>query len=296
MLRANRDLPLDRDASARYLPWLIAVMVYLAALGLVGALVMNKVVARWTAGLQGTATVQIPPEDPAGGGAGRAARLDRAIEILLAADGVTDARVLEPDEIAALIEPWLGAGADYADLPLPDLIAVTFDPARAPDLDRLAAELAAAVPGTLLDDHQRWLARLTDLARSIELVAGFVVALIAFAAVATVIFATRMGLSLHAPIIHLLHLIGAQDAYVAQQFQAHALRLTLRGGALGVALAALTVLLLQRIAAGLDDLPVPSFELGPYDWTLLVVLPAVVAGIAMVTARFTVLRTLGRLP
>jgi len=56
------------------------------------------------------------------------------------------------------------------------------------------------------------------------------------------------------------------------------------------------VLLLQRIAAGLDDLPVPSFVLGPYDWILLIVLPAIVAGIAMATARFTVLRTLGRLP
>jgi len=296
MLRAGRDLPFDRDASARYLPWLIAVMVYLAALGLVGALVMNKVVARWSAGLEGAATVQIPPEDPAGGGAGQAARLNSAIGILLATEGITSAKVLEPDEIAKLIEPWLGAGADYGDLPLPDLVAVTFDPAKAPDLDRLAGDLARAVPGAVLDDHQRWLARLTDLARSIQLVAGFAVALIALAAVATVIFATRMGLSLHAPIIELLHLIGAQDSYVAQQFQSHALRLTLRGGVLGVCLAAITVLLLQRIAGGLQELPMPSLALGPFDWALLIALPLIVAGIAMATARFTVLRTLGRLP
>jgi len=296
MLRAGRDLPLDRDASARYLPWLIAVMVYLAALGVIGALVMNKMVAHWSAGLQGAATVQIPPEDPAGGGAGRAARVDRAIEILLATEGVSGAEVLEPDEIAALIEPWLGAAADYGDLPLPDLVAVTFDPANAPNLERLAGDLARAVPGSALDDHQRWLAQLADLARSIELVAGFVVALIGLAAVATVIFATRMGLSLHAPIIELLHLIGAQDGYVAEQFQSNALRLTLRGGVLGVCLAAITVLLLQRIAGNLQDLPVPALALGLFDWALLIVLPPIVAGIAMATARFTVLRTLGRLP
>lgn len=295
MLRVRRDLPLERDASARYLPWLIAIMVYLAALGLVGALFMNKVVARWSAGLEGAATVQIPPQDPAGGG-GRAQRLDRAIEILLATRGVTDARVLEPDELAELIEPWLGAGAEYGDLPLPDLIAVTFDPAVAPDFDRLAEALAGAVPGAVVDDHQRWLARLTDMARSIELVAGSVVALVGLAAVTTVIFATRMGLSLHAPIIELLHLIGAQDSYVAAQFQSHALRLTLRGGVLGVLLAAITVALLQRIAGGLQDLPVASLALGVVDWGLLLLLPLIVAGIAMATARVTVLRTLGRLP
>lgn len=295
MLRVRRDLPLERDASARYLPWLIAIMVYLAALGLVGALFMNKVVARWSAGLEGAATVQIPPQDPAGGG-GRAQRLDRAIEILLATRGVTDARVLEPDELAELIEPWLGAGAEYGDLPLPDLIAVTFDPAVAPDFDRLAEALAGAVPGAVVDDHQRWLARLTDMARSIELVAGSVVALVGLAAVTTVIFATRMGLSLHAPIIELLHLIGAQDSYVAAQFQSHALRLTLRGGVLGVLLAAITVALLQRIAGGLQDLPMASLALGVVDWGLLLLLPLIVAGIAMATARVTVLRTLGRLP
>jgi cell division transport system permease protein len=295
MLRVRRDLPLERDASARYLPWLIAIMVYLAALGLVGALFMNKVVARWSAGLEGAATVQIPPQDPAGGGS-RAQRLDRAIEILLATRGVTDARVLEPDELAELIEPWLGAGAEYGDLPLPDLIAVTFDPAVAPDFDRLAEALAGAVPGAVVDDHQRWLARLTDMARSIELVAGSVVALVGLAAVTTVIFATRMGLSLHAPIIELLHLIGAQDSYVAAQFQSHALRLTLRGGVLGVLLAAITVALLQRIAGGLQDLPVASLALGVVDWGLLLLLPLIVAGIAMATARVTVLRTLGRLP
>lgn len=295
MLRVRRDLPLERDASARYLPWLIAIMVYLAALGLVGALFMNKVVARWSAGLEGAATVQIPPQDPAGG-SGRAQRLDRAIEILLATRGVTDARVLEPDELAELIEPWLGAGAEYGDLPLPDLIAVTFDPAVAPDFDRLAEALAGAVPGAVVDDHQRWLARLTDMARSIELVAGSVVALVGLAAVTTVIFATRMGLSLHAPIIELLHLIGAQDSYVAAQFQSHALRLTLRGGVLGVLLAAITVALLQRIAGGLQDLPVASLALSVVDWGLLLLLPLIVAGIAMATARVTVLRTLGRLP
>jgi cell division transport system permease protein len=296
MLRPNPDLPLDRDASARYLPWLIAVMVYLAALGLAGALVMNKVVARWSAGLDGVATVQIPPEDPAGGGGGRADRLERAVEVLLATDGVTGAEILAPEEIAQLVEPWLGAGADYGDLPLPDLVAVTFDPAAAPDLDRLAVDLARAVPGAVLGDHQRWLSRLTNVAHSIELVASLVVALVGFAAVATVIFATRMGLSLHAPIIELLHLIGAQDAYVAAQFESHALRLTLRGGVLGVCLAAITVLLLQRIAGGLQDLPVPGLALGLFDWLLVIGLPLIVAAIAMATARFTVLRTLGRLP
>ena len=36
------DIPFDRDGSGRFLPWLVALMVYLAALALSGALVLER--------------------------------------------------------------------------------------------------------------------------------------------------------------------------------------------------------------------------------------------------------------
>lgn len=294
MLFRRSDLPLERDPSGRFLPWLVTVMVYLAALALVGALAMNRVLAHWDTGLSGRITVQVPQAQ--GAGADPAEAINRVIDRLMATSGVTAAEVLEPDEIMRLLEPWLGAGAATQELPLPALISVEVDRDNPPDLDRLARELAQAAPGAVVDDHQAWLGRLRDLARSVGFVAALVVVLVGACAIANVVFATRMGLSVHGQVIELLHLIGAQDSYVARQFQAHALRLALRGGVLGLVLAVLTVILLGQVLARAETALLPSFSLHGLDWSILAALPLIVALIAMLTARLTVLRTLGRMP
>ena len=296
MLRRHSDLPLERDPSGRFLPWLVAVMVYLAALALVCAMAMNKVVERWDRGLSNSITVQIPAPDTVSAGGNAEASVDRVIELLLETSGITSAEFLEPDEIAELLRPWLGADAPYQDLPLPILIAVKLDPAAAPDLDRLARQLAEAVPGSVLDDHQSWLGKLLDLARSVELVSALVLVLVGTCAITMVVFATRMGLAIHGKIIELLHLIGAQDSYVAREFQSHALNLALRGGALGLLLSLLTLFLVGRLVSRVESALFPEFSLLPVELALLALLPLVIAAVAMLTARWTVLRTLGRMP
>ncbi len=298
MLFRRGDLPLNRDPTGRFLPWLVALMVYLAALALVCAMVMNKMVERWDTGLSGSITVQIPPKqgDPTEAGAAADASLDAVIEILLATPGVISAEVLGPDEIVRLLEPWLGAGASYGDLPLPELIAVGIDRSAAPDFEELSRRLAQAAPGTILDDHQSWLGQLLDLARTIELVAALVVILVGASAVTMVVFATRMGLAIHGRVIELLHLIGAQDSYVAREFEMHSLKLALRGGVFGLALAVITVVLVERLFERMEAVLLPDLSLVPGEWALLALLPLVVAGIAMLTARLTVFGTLGRMP
>lgn len=288
--RSRQAVPLDRDTSGRYLPLLVAIMVYLAALAIAGALAMAKLAERWDSGLSGSLTVQVPAA------AGDAATLDAVVAELAATPGVLAAEPIDDRATAALLEPWLGDALLTGELPLPRLVAVTVDTARPPDPAALQQRLAALAPGVLVDDHQRWLARLLDLAHAVEIMALVVVLLVVLAASIMVAFVTRMGLAAHQRSIELLHLIGAQDAYVARQFQNHALGFGLRGGLLGL-LAALPTLylarmLLQRIDSGL----LPELALQPYEWAGFVLLPVAAALVAMLTARVTVLRTLARLP
>ncbi len=295
MLFRRTDLPLHRDPSGRFLPWLIALMVYLAALALVCAMAMAKMVERWDSGLSGSITVQVPPPETSAPGAQEAV-IVKVVELLLDTEGVHSAEVLEADEIATLLEPWLGAGAAYGELPLPTLISVGVDPAAAPDYRDLAQRLARAAPGALLDDHQSWLGQLLDLARTIELVAALIVFLVGASAVAMVVFATRMGLAIHGRVIELLHLIGALDAYVAREFEIHALKLALRGGAFGLLLAIATVALIARLFERLESTLLPELTLSPIEWAALAALPLAISVVAMLTARFTVLGNLGRMP
>ncbi len=290
--RARRQaVPLDRDPSGRYLPLLVAIMVYLAALALAGALAMNKLAERWDTGLSGALTVQLPA-----GTAGADGEFAAVIEALGATPGVLAVAPLDDAAVTALLEPWLGEAVPAGDLPLPRLIAVTVDAAAPPDVAALEARLRELAPGSLIDDHQRWLGRLLDLARAVEVMALVVVLLVVLAASIMVAFVTRMGLAAHQRSIELLHLIGAQDAYVARQFQGHALSFGLRGGILGVLLALPTLylarVLLQRIDSGL----LPELTLRPHEWSLFILLPVAAALVTMLTARVTVLRTLARLP
>lgn len=291
MLRRRRDLPLETDGSGRFLPWLIALMVYLACLALSGAVTLSDASTRWRAGLTGSMTVQIsaPAEER---GREDAVAIAAALDVLRATPGITSARTLPHDEVVALIEPWLGRGNVAADLPVPTLIDVILKPDATVDTIRLSIRLEQAAPGARLDDHEIWIGRLARFSSTIGFIATIIVCLISAAAAATVVFAVRTGLAVHYRIIEVLHIIGARDSYIAGQFQSHALSLALRGGVLGLALAALTLGLLGGLAEQLQGPLLPHLSLTLTLWGGLAALPLGAALIATVTARVTVLRAL----
>lgn len=298
MRRRQLDIPFDRDGSGRFLPWLIALMVYLAALATSGALALDRALARWDSGLAGTLTVELSPDAPPGTGTGSVAA---AVRTIAAAPGVQSARPLTRAAVAKLLAPWLGPDLPPDELALPQLIDVRIDMARGVDLAALRAALAKAAPAAVLDDHRLWLGRLAALIRTAEVTAIVIVALIGAAAVLTVIFTTRTGMSVHRDVIELLHLMGARDGYIAAQFQRQALRLGLGGSLLGLALAGATLLALVQAGAaaavlGEPTLALPTVNLAAADWAWLCVLPAAAAILAMVTARLTVLSALSRMP
>jgi cell division transport system permease protein len=297
-VRRRLDIPFDRDGSGRFLPWLIALMVYLAALATSGALALDHALTRWDSGLAGTLTVELPPVAPSGTGKDS---LAAAVRTVAAAPGVTSARPLTRAAVAKLLAPWLGPDLPPDELALPRLIDVRIDMARGVDLAALRAALAKAAPDAVLDDHRLWLDRLAALIRTAEATAIAIVALIGAAAVLTVIFTTRTGMSVHRDVIELLHLMGARDGYIAAQFERRALRLGLGGSLVGLVLAGTTLLFLVHagsaaVVLGESALPLPTIHLAPVDWSLLCVLPVAAAGLAMVTARLTVLSALARMP
>lgn len=293
------DIPLDRDGSARFLPWLIALMVYLAALATSGALVLHQALAAWNRGIAGTLTVEIPA--PAETGAPRGDAVTAAVGVLKATPGITAATPLDRAQTLKLIAPWLGSEIASADLPLPQLIDVRTAADAPIDFAALRAHLAAAAPGAELDNHRALLARLKGLAVAVEATALVIVALIFGAAVLSVIFTTRAGLAMHREVIEILHLMGARDRYIAGQFQREALRLGLTGGVLGLVLAVLTLLGLGHVSSASAALGgrltlLPTVSLAPWHWAALVLLPLAAALVAMVTARVTVLGALSRMP
>jgi cell division transport system permease protein len=287
------DLPLADNDSTRLVPWIMGVMAYLAALTLAAALMLSNVAREWARGLEGTLTVQVAVKE---GETEKAleARVLATVRVLLKTPGVEAARPIPLSEVAKMLEPWLGAGARTAELPLPRVIDVKLEPDRRPDLGALAKRLAAAVPGASIESHAQWRNTLLMLFASIELVAVVVMALIAAVALAAIVFTTKSVLAVHWDIVEVLHLIGARDAYIAGQFQRHALKLGLKGSIGGTACALATILMISLLARDLDASLLPPIGLRFWHWVLLAALPLAQSYGAMLTARWTVMRALAR--
>ncbi len=118
------------------LVFVTAVLCFFACLSVVAAIGSDRAARGWASQIRGSATVLVRP----GPGETADAAAARAAETLAGVKGVSEAVALEKQKAEALIAPWLGQGAALADLPIPRLVAVEFDP-KAP---ATAADLARA--------------------------------------------------------------------------------------------------------------------------------------------------------
>ncbi len=296
MFSRRTDLPLDSDILGRFLPWILAFMVFLAILAAAGMIVINRATAEWGANRTHTLTVQIPPADAESGRQpSDDPRVRETLRILRNSPTIERADLIAEAEVAALLEPWLGGGIGGSDLPLPLVIDVEAEGDSTIDVETLRQKLDGIDPGISIDDHRIWLDRLVRLAAAIRLLAAAILGLISLATMGTVIYTTRTGLAVHRQAIEVLHLIGAQDSYIARQFAGRALGLGLRGGLIGLCLAVPTLGLIGYLGSRLETGLLPAASFGVADWIILAVIPLATAFLAMLTARFTVLRSLARM-
>ncbi len=288
MLRRRSDLALERDKLGRFLPWLIAFMVFMAILAGVALLVVSETARQWSGGVSGTLTVQVAPGTDA---KDDEERLAGVLSVLAAHGDVARYEVLNDDALLGLLEPWIGANRDLEGLPLPRLIDVTAAPGGL-DAAALQTTLRDRIPGVAVDDHRVWLRHLIRLLETIEGIAAGVLALIVLATVGTVVFTTRTGLAIHQDAIEVLHLIGAQDSYIAKQFADRALRHGLKGGLLGLSLAVPALGAMRYFAMRAGDNLIPDVTFGASQIAVALAIPVIVAVIAMWSARSTVIRGL----
>jgi len=287
-------MPAD-SASGATLHTIVAVMSFLACLSLGGVLTLGRLATQWTEGLSGSVTVQllpspqISPDD----------QVKEAVRLVSQWPGVFSVHALTQADANKLLEPWLGTGTVLEDLPAPRLIEVTLKPGQPVELEGLASALSDSVPGAQLDDHKRWNNELASFATSTTAIGWSILLLIGLATLATIIFATQAGLRTHREIVEVVHMIGAKDVFIAQEFQNHFLWLGLRGGIIGLLIALVTLVgssfLWDSRETPIAGQYLPQIVGSPFHYLWLMLVPAIMGLIAMMTARFTVLRVLGRM-
>ena len=299
--RLSRGMPLvpvDSSAS-RALVAVIAILTFLAALSAGSAAMVWRASAEWRGAVVNEMTIQIRPD------ARRdiEAELTRALALARAQPGITEGRIVPRAESERLLEPWLGKGLELTELPVPRLIVLKMNPALLPDIAALRAQLRIDVPGASLDDHRGWSQRLSTMANTIIISGVTIVLLIFLAAAMAVAFATRGAMAGSQESIEVLHFVGADDDFIAREFQTRFVRLGLEGGVIGGACAILIVAIMGWMAAiwsaspGAEQLAAlfGAFEIGWQGYGAVILVAALVALIAGLVSRITVRRRLREL-
>ncbi|HEV2865217.1 MAG TPA: FtsX-like permease family protein [Allosphingosinicella sp.] len=273
------------------MPWVIAIMMFLTVLAAAAGLGLAGAASRLTDQIGSRVTIQILEANPQL----RARQAEAAAAAIRPLPGVTAVHPVPEAEIQALLEPWIGPGGVESDLPVPALIDVDLTAEGRAQLDRLRAAVAAAAPAARVDDNAQWLAPLASLIGALKWLAAGLVLLMVGATAATVVLAARAALDTHRSTIEILHLMGATDVQVARLFQRRIALDALFGGLVGFIIAGIVLIALADRVSALGSELLGSATIPPEGWVVLVALPAFGVLLAMLVARLTILRALGRL-
>jgi cell division transport system permease protein len=287
------------SVSGSTLTLVVAIMAFLASLTLGAVWTVNDTAQSWQNDVSREITVQVRPVD----GVDLDTALISARQIVGSYPGVRSVDVVDNVAMAALLEPWLGGGLNLEELPVPRLVSVSINESNPPDMEAMAAQLKANVPGASLDNHRAWIERLTTMARTTILTGLLIFVLMMIATVLTVVFATRGAMAGSKHIIEVLHFVGAEQSYIATQFQKHFLFLGLRGALAGGFFAIVFFLFVGWWASGNPADPTSNqvealfgtFGIGIGGYLSILLLIFIISVLTALTSRFTVLRHVGTL-
>ena len=296
--RGGAIVPKDSIAS-NALAAVVAIMTFLAAVTSGAVAMVIGSATEWQSEIAHEMTIQVRPIP----GRDIEADVAKAQAIARATPGVVEVRPYSQQESARLLEPWLGPGLSLDELPVPRLIALRVAGGVTPDTAALREALARDVPGASLDDHRGFIGRMRAMA-SAAIAGGLAIfGLVLSATVLSVAFATRGAMGSNRPIVEVLHLVGARDAFIARQFQRHFLLLGFKGGLIGGGAA----LLFLALAGPISDRFVGTageaqavalfgaFSLGPTGYIMVAAEVVLIAAVTALTSRQVVINTLRRI-
>ena len=297
--RANAPIVPPGSVTGSSLTLVIAIMSFLAALTAGGVYVIFNAANVWTNKISAEITVQIRQRAGDGGD-------EKSVEItrfISDQNGVKRVTPFTREQSMKLVEPWIGKSEVLKSFAIPRLIAVEIDRDNPPDISTLKKVLEAKYPGALLDDHGHWRHEIRRLTRLLELAGIGMLFLMATATGAVIIAAATSSLASNREIVSVLNFVGAEEKFIARQFEAHFLKVGIKAGIVGAGLAAIVFLCLPYLTEGVSSSVTSQAEirrlvgagtLDSYGYIVLLFVVIAVAAICKMTSRYGVRRILNQ--
>ena len=229
------------SVTSRALIAVVAIMGFLLSLTAGGVYMIDDSRRAWLSDVSSEVTIQVKP-------VGTTEQVDRRAQditdFLTGQNGVREVKLVTRDETAKLIEPWLGQVSAIQDLPFPRMIAVELDLSDPPDITTLRGALQTKFPEATLDDHRAWRQQIRRVTQSLALAGIAVMVLMGAATIGIIVSAARSAIASNKDIVEVLNFVGAQEKFIARQFELHFLKVGIKAGVVGAAGAALVFLTL----------------------------------------------------
>jgi cell division transport system permease protein len=286
------------SVTGRSLVWVVAIMAFLSCLTAGAVYMVNDSARAWLRDVASEVTVQVTPKEKEAAAADKSA--EDIVKFLTGQNGVRSVQLLSSDQSAELVEPWLGQVAGLEDLPFPRLIAVQIDGNDPPDITTLRGALTRKFPEATLDDHRAWRQQIRRVTGSLALGGLVVIILMACATVGIIVSAARSAIASNRDIVEVLNFVGAEERFIARQFELHFFKLGIKAGVVGAVAAAAVFLALPIFTEYLSGAAthtelrrlIGTGRLDPMGYASLVLVVGVIAGICLMTCRIGVRRIL----
>jgi cell division transport system permease protein len=289
-----QEIPFTQMASRHYIPWLMALLVFLLTLLLSGTFSMGVSLSSFLKSHSQKISIELPVN-----GESNREHLNKTLaqvrEIVEPIPGFIEMEEVSSEKMVELIRPWIGPLETIADLQLPFIVDVKFSDETNLDTVGLTKQLREICAGARIESFGKWKDNLKILSQSFTLFAYLVVSFIILTTATMVVLIAKSSLTAYRHILNVLRLMGAKDSYIANQFQNQSFYLVLKGSFMGIGLA-LPVIVFFAWFANYFEIPyiyrsLPSF----YNLAVIFLIPFVMASLCLLVARLAVLRTLNQL-
>ena len=277
---------------------IISIAVFIFAITLSGVLAVNSMIGNWNRSILGSLTVQvIPSQNPNQEKAlsETLAHQEKVVDFLRSVNGVLKVTPLTNEQLGELLTPWLGDDISINELPVPRIIDVKIDSDANINFSQLSKDLNSVSPLASLDNHKLWLNKLIAFADGLKMIATTILLLVSLITSGAIFYTTKMSLGLQRGVIEILHIIGAKDTYIAQQYARHMGALGFIGGLGGIVFAIPAIFFIGNLASAIEGGIISETSLSISDWITILSLPIFAMIIAITTAYYTVKQTLKKM-
>jgi cell division transport system permease protein len=295
--RSNAPIVPPGSVTGHSLALVIAIMGFLASITACGVYVVFNAANVWTNRISAEITIQVQPRADSSSDD----RTAEIVQFLKGQNGIARVTPFSQEQSLKLVEPWIGRSEVLKNFAIPKLIAVQIDMSSPPDIATLKTVLESKFPGALLDDHGLWRNEIRRLTRLLEIGGIGMLFLMAMATAAVIVAAATSALASNREIVSVLNLVGAEEKFIARQFETHFVKVGVRAGIFGAGLAGLLFFCLPYITEGISTSATSAAEIrrlvgaGTLDiggYAVLVVVVVAVALICKFTSRYGVRRIL----